>query len=84
MNNKRKKLNSMISTLERERDIQVETLNLFIRNVKRQEDKIDTLDERIDFLHTCKDTILEEVIYLIDADIDQLMKNLKPKQKSTQ
>lgn len=83
MEDKRKKLNSMIATLEREKGIEFETLNLFIRNVKRQEEKIDMLDERIDFLHTCKDTILEDVIYLIDADIEQVMKNLKPKEKST-
>lgn len=81
MNDKRKKINSMIATLEREKGIEVETLNLFIRNVKRQEDKIDMLDERIDFLYNCKDTILEDVIYLIDADIVQVMNSLKPKKK---
>lgn len=83
MDDKRKKLDSMISALEREKDIQFETLNLFIRNVKRQEEKIETIDETIDFLETCKDTVLEEVIYLIDTDIEQIMKNLKHKNKST-
>lgn len=70
---KRKTIDDLIKKLEHERDIELETIKLFKRSVKRHENLMYEKEEKIKHLKEVKGTNLEKIIIILDKDIDEVI-----------